>query len=120
MNELVPISPPRGLIPANGPVAVPAVIADAGDHASRRLLEFFAATRPSRGQPAAAVGVGPRPRQQLVDPRRRPRVDEPGQDVGEIGLRSDTVQLAGFDQRSEAGPVLGSRIVAGEQGILPI
>src|ERR1700738_2136147 len=31
--------------------------------------------------------AGPRPRQQLVDPRRRPQVDEPGQDVGEIGLR---------------------------------
>jgi site-specific recombinase XerD len=44
MNELVPISPPRGINPASGPVAVPAVIADAGDHAARRFLEFFAAT----------------------------------------------------------------------------
>jgi site-specific recombinase XerD len=44
MNELVPISPPRGINPASGPVAVPAVIADAGDHAAPRFLEFFAAT----------------------------------------------------------------------------
>ncbi len=43
MNELVPISLPRRGITASGPVAVPAVIADAGDHAARRFLEFFAA-----------------------------------------------------------------------------
>jgi integrase/recombinase XerD len=44
MNELVPILPPRGINPASGAVAVPAVIADAGDQAARRFLEFFAAT----------------------------------------------------------------------------
>jgi hypothetical protein len=64
--------------------------------------------RPSCRQPAAAVGAGPRARHQLVDPRRRPQVDEPSQDVSEVNLRIDAVQLAGFDQRSEAGPVLGS------------
>src|SRR3982074_556066 len=44
MNELVPISPHRGINPASGAVAVPAVIAVAGEHAARRFLEFFAAT----------------------------------------------------------------------------
>ena len=44
MNELVPISPPRGKTLASSAVAVPAVIADAGDHAARRFLEFFVAT----------------------------------------------------------------------------
>ena len=43
MNELVPISPPRGISPASGAVAVPAVIANAGDRAARRFLEYFAA-----------------------------------------------------------------------------
>src|SRR5271169_2335095 len=44
MNELIPILPPRGKTPASAAVAVPAVIADAGAHAARRFLEFFAAT----------------------------------------------------------------------------
>src|SRR5271169_4488707 len=44
MNELVPKSATRTVAAAPGPVVVPAVIADAGDHATRRFLEFFAAT----------------------------------------------------------------------------
>jgi len=35
-------------------------------------------------------------------------------------LRIDAVQLAGLDQRGEAGPVLGAGIVAGEQCIFAI
>src|SRR5271168_150347 len=44
MNALVSKSAPRSVIVAAGAVVVPAVIADAGDHAAKRFLEFFAAT----------------------------------------------------------------------------
>ena len=44
MNKLVPKSASRSVAAAPGPVIVPAVIADAGDHAAKRFLEFFAAT----------------------------------------------------------------------------
>src|SRR5712672_1323004 len=44
MNALVPKSTGRAVGSAAGGFAVPAAIADAGDHAARRFLEFFAAT----------------------------------------------------------------------------
>jgi site-specific recombinase XerC len=44
MNELVPKKASRSVPVAAGAIAVPVVIADAGDHAARRFLEFFAAT----------------------------------------------------------------------------
>ena len=44
MSEFVPKSASRTVAPATGHVLVPAVIADAGDHAAKRFLEFFAAT----------------------------------------------------------------------------
>jgi hypothetical protein len=44
MNELVPKSTARTVASAAGNIADPAVIADAGDQAARRFLEFFAAT----------------------------------------------------------------------------
>jgi site-specific recombinase XerD len=44
MNELVPKPADRTVGLAAGSIAVPAVIAGAGDHAARRFLEFFAAT----------------------------------------------------------------------------
>jgi site-specific recombinase XerC len=44
MNELVLKSASRSIASASSRIAVPAVIADAGDHAARRFLEFFAAT----------------------------------------------------------------------------
>src|SRR5438876_8432400 len=40
--------------------------------------------------------------------------------VGEVGLRIDAVQFAGFDERSNAGPVLRALIVTGEECILAI
>ena len=43
MNALVPKSASRTVATAPGATVVPAVIADAGDHAARRFLEFFAA-----------------------------------------------------------------------------
>ena len=44
MNALVPKSAARTVASATGHVTVPAVIADAGEHAARRFIEFFAAT----------------------------------------------------------------------------
>ena len=47
MSDLVPIKPaqtPRRTAPASAAMVVPATIADAGETATRRFLEFFAAT----------------------------------------------------------------------------
>jgi site-specific recombinase XerD len=44
MNQLVPKSASRTVAAVPGADIVPAVIADAGNHAARRFLEFFAAT----------------------------------------------------------------------------
>src|SRR5580693_1715024 len=51
------------------------------------------------------VGFGPCPRHEFVDARGGPEIDEPVEDVGDIGLRFDIVELASFNQRSDAGPV---------------
>jgi site-specific recombinase XerD len=44
MNELVTIKSPRTAVSLSENVVIPAAIADAGEHAVRRFLEFFAAT----------------------------------------------------------------------------
>jgi site-specific recombinase XerD len=44
MSELVTIKTPRTAVSVSGSVVIPAVIADAGEKAVRRFLEFFAAT----------------------------------------------------------------------------
>ena len=44
MNELVPKSGSQTLLSVAGSVVVPVLIADAGEHAARRFIEFFAAT----------------------------------------------------------------------------
>jgi len=44
MNQLVPLTPSVTVGPTAGSLIVPTMIADAGDHAARRFLEFFAAT----------------------------------------------------------------------------
>jgi len=48
----------------------------------------------------------PGPWHQFVDARGRPEIDELGEHVGEVSLRIDAIQFAGFDERSNAGPVL--------------
>ena len=47
----------------------------------------------------------PGPGHEFVETRGRPEVDELGEHVGEVGLRIDAVQLAGLDERRDAGPV---------------
>src|SRR5215471_1753244 len=44
MNQLVPLAPSTAVGSTAGSILVPTLIADAGDHAARRFLEFFAAT----------------------------------------------------------------------------
>jgi integrase/recombinase XerD len=44
MNDLVPTKASRTAVSISGNVVIPAAIADAGEHAVRRFLEFFAAT----------------------------------------------------------------------------
>ena len=41
-------------------------------------------------------------------------VDDAGNDVGEVGVRFDAEELAGFDQRSDHRPMLGTAVGAGE------
>src|SRR6476646_7157722 len=60
------------------------------------------------------------PGKQLVDLAVRMAVDDPGEDVGEVGNRVDVVQLAGFDQRRDSGPMLGATVGAREQRIFPV
>lgn len=47
-------------------------------------------------------------------------VDDPGDDVGEIGVRLDSAELAGFDERGDDGPVFAAAVGAGEQRVLAI
>src|SRR5262245_64260503 len=73
----------------------------------------------SSGEASSALG-GPGPRHQFVQTGGRPEIDELGEDVGQIGLRLDAAELAGLDQRSDAGPVLRALIMPREQRILAI
>src|ERR1700675_4652648 len=72
--------------------------------------------RSSCGAPTdILLGLCPRPRHKLVQARGGPEIDELGQHVGEIGLRVDAVQFAALDERSDAGPVSRTLIVAGKK-----
>ena len=60
------------------------------------------------------------PGQEFVDLAVGMAVDDPGDDVGEIGVRIDAAELAGLDQRRDDGPVLAAAVGAGEQRILSV
>src|SRR6516162_7924450 len=62
----------------------------------------------------------PGPGHEFVQTGGRPEIDQLGEDVGQIGLRLDAAELAGLDQRSDAGPVLRALIMPREQCILAI
>ena len=47
-------------------------------------------------------------------------VHDPGDNVSEIAERLDAVEFAGFDQRSDDGPVFGVAVGAGEERILSV
>src|SRR5215469_5086619 len=63
-------------------------------------------------------GIGPG--QEFVEAALRMAVDDAGDDVGEVGVRIDADKLAGFDQRSDHGPVLGTAVGTGEESVLAI
>ena len=47
-------------------------------------------------------------------------VDDPGEDIGEVGQRIDVVEFARLDERSDGSPMLGAAVRPCEQGILSI
>jgi hypothetical protein len=57
------------------------------------------------------------PRQKLVDAFVWVAVDDPGYDVGEVGLRFDANELASLDQRRNDSPVLATSV--GREFIMP-
>ena len=63
-------------------------------------------------------GIGPR--QQVIDLTIGMAVDDLGDDVGEIGRRIDGVELTGFDQRGDDGPVLAAAVGTGEERVLAV
>ena len=63
-------------------------------------------------------GVGPG--QEVVDLAVGMAVDDPGDDVGDVGLRIDDVEFAGLDQRGDDRPVLAAAVGAGEERVLAI
>ena len=47
-------------------------------------------------------------------------VDDPGEDVCQIPERIHVVQLAGFDQRGDGGPMFGASVRPREQRVLSV
>jgi hypothetical protein len=62
----------------------------------------------------------PRPTAELVDARGEPEIDALVENVDEIGLRIDAVELAGLNQRSDAGPVFRGLVMACEERVLTV
>lgn len=66
------------------------------------------------------LAIGIIPRHQLVDLTLPMAVDDSGQGGAQVGQRIDSLELAGFDQRSDGRPLLCSRIVSGEESVLSV
>jgi transposase-like protein len=66
------------------------------------------------GRKASGVPFGPHRRHEFIKTRGRPEIDQLGENVGQVGLRLDAAELAGLDQRSDAGPVLRALIMPRE------
>jgi hypothetical protein len=64
------------------------------------------------------LGSGIGTRQQVIDLAIGMTVDDLGDDVGEVGQRFDTAELAGFDQRGDDGPMLAAAVGASEECVL--
>jgi hypothetical protein len=76
--------------------------------------------RASGSESIGGFGFGACPRHKFVEARSGPEIDEPVEDVGDIGLRLDIVELASFNQRSDAGPVFCALVMTGEERVLAI
>src|SRR5428012_2702 len=75
-------------------------------HALRSVIqmsfEASVARRKSRRDTLSAVLCArPSPWHEIINARGRPQIDQFGQDVLDIGLRINTVELAGLDQRGD-------------------
>jgi hypothetical protein len=57
----------------------------------------------------------PGPRQQFVETVDGVTIDHSREHVGEVGVRFYAVEFAGFDQRTDDGPTLGTAVTACEQ-----
>jgi hypothetical protein len=66
----------------------------------------------------ADADVGPG--QEFVDLAVRMAVDDPGEHISKIAERLDVVELAGFNERRDDGPVLGTAVRAGEECVLAV
>lgn len=47
-------------------------------------------------------------------------IDDPGEDVAQVGERINIVQLTGFDQRSDGGPMVGAAVRTCKQRVFPV
>src|SRR6478736_9679224 len=66
----------------------------------------------------AVLRARPGPWHEIINARGRPQIDQFGQNVLDIGLRINTIELAGLDQRGDGSPVGGALVAAGEQRVL--
>src|SRR5258708_5657368 len=66
------------------------------------------------------VNFGPCPWHEFVEARCGPEIDELVEDVGDVGLRLAVVEVAGLDQRRDAGPGFGPLVMTSEERVLAI
>ena len=106
----------RGSVLRSAPLAI------IGQSLRRRVLGFAEAshrTAGGRSRRAQSLNIENSvvhaPRRGFGDPCVGPAVDEPGQHVGQGGLRIDAVQLAGLDQRGQHRPVFRPFVAARRQ-----
>src|SRR5437660_12343594 len=82
-------------------------------------FESSVARRKSRRDTLSAVLCArPGPWHEIINARGRPQIDQFGQDVLDIGLRINTIELAGLDERGDGSPVGSAFVAAGEQRVL--
>ena len=74
--------------------------------------------RSRRDALSAVLCARPGPWHEIINARGRPQIDQFGQNVLDIGLRINTIELAGLDQRGDGSPVGRALVAAGEQRIL--
>ena len=60
------------------------------------------------------------PRKQFVDVALLVACNDGAECCGQPGVGIDAVELAGFDQRGDDGPVLGTGIMTGKERVLPV
>ena len=60
------------------------------------------------------------PGQEFIDPALLVAVDDGGERACQIGLRINSVEFAGLDERGDGGPVFGSGVMASEERVLPV